>query len=140
MVAQRGIEWSQHDDVKTLPAGSRSVRAACGGGVPLIPRELLFGNPEKANPRISPDGARLAYLAPDPNGVRNFWVRTVGNNDDRVVTSDPKRDISMFFWRGDNRTSFICKTWAATRISISTRPTSSRAKRRTSRPSRACAR
>ena len=81
--------------------------AACGlhaaADVPLIPRELLFGNPEKATPRISPDGARLAYLAPDSNGVRNVWVRTAGKNDDRVVTSDPKRGISMYFWRGDSR-------------------------------------
>ena len=32
---------------------------------PLIPREVLFGNPDKATPKISPDGKRLAYLAPD---------------------------------------------------------------------------
>ena len=36
----------------------------------LIPREALFGNPEKAQPRLSPDGARLAYLAP-VDGVLN---------------------------------------------------------------------
>ena len=32
--------------------------------VPLIPREVLFGNPERMGPRLSPDGERLAYLAP----------------------------------------------------------------------------
>ncbi len=31
---------------------------------PLIPREVLFGNPDKAGARISPDGKRLSYLAP----------------------------------------------------------------------------
>ena len=31
---------------------------------PLIPRDVLFGNPDKVSPKISPDGARLAYLAP----------------------------------------------------------------------------
>lgn len=30
----------------------------------LIPREILFGNPERADPKISPDGAQLASLAP----------------------------------------------------------------------------
>jgi len=40
----------------------------------LIPREVLFGNPEKASPSISPDGHYLSYLAPD-NGVLNVWVR-----------------------------------------------------------------
>jgi len=32
--------------------------------VPLIPREVLFGNPEKTEPKISPDGKHLAYIAP----------------------------------------------------------------------------
>ncbi|HMF29492.1 MAG TPA: hypothetical protein VKE42_12005, partial [Candidatus Cybelea sp.] len=35
---------------------------------PLIPRAVLFGNPQKASPAISPNGAMLAYLAPS-NGV-----------------------------------------------------------------------
>ena len=29
----------------------------------LIPREVLFGNPERTNPQISPDGTQLGYLA-----------------------------------------------------------------------------
>lgn len=66
-----------------------------------IPRDVLFGNPEKANPRISPDGKLLAYLAPQ-NGVLNVWVRTVGQTDDRVVTSDKKRGIRQFFWQYDS--------------------------------------
>lgn len=31
----------------------------------LIPRSVLFGNPERSAPEISPDGTMLAYLAPD---------------------------------------------------------------------------
>ena len=68
----------------------------------LIPREVLFGNPERANPLISPDGAQLGYLAPS-NGVMNVWVRTLGQNDDRVVTSDTKRGIRNFIWQYDNK-------------------------------------
>ena len=30
----------------------------------LIPREVLFGNPENIAPILSPDGKYLAYLAP----------------------------------------------------------------------------
>ena len=45
--------------------------------VPLIPRKVLFGNPEKVAPRLSPDGERLAYLAPK-DGVLNVWVGPVG--------------------------------------------------------------
>ncbi len=63
----------------------------------LIPRGVLFGNPEKSSPEISPDGRHLAYLAPDA-GVLNVWVRTRGQDDDRVVTSDRKRGIHLFSW------------------------------------------
>ena len=30
-------------------------------GVPLIPRALLFGNPERNQPTLSPNGASLAH-------------------------------------------------------------------------------
>ena len=69
---------------------------------PLIPREVLFGNPEKANPQISLDGRRLAYLAPT-NNVLNVWVRSVDKADDQVVTADRKRGIRSFFWQGDSQ-------------------------------------
>jgi hypothetical protein len=68
---------------------------------PLIPRDVLFGNPEKASPQISPDGKYLAYLAPK-DGVLNVWVRTIGKDDDRVVTEDKKRGIRAYFWADDN--------------------------------------
>jgi len=68
---------------------------------PLIPREAIFGNPDKASPQISPDGKRLAYLAPD-EGVLNVWVRTIGKNDDQVVTKDRKRGIRQYFWAENN--------------------------------------
>jgi dipeptidyl aminopeptidase/acylaminoacyl peptidase len=67
---------------------------------PIIPREDLFGNPEKASPNLAPDGKRLAYLAPD-QGVLNVWVRTVGQTDDRAVTRDRKRGIRMYLWAFD---------------------------------------
>jgi len=70
--------------------------------VALIPREVLFGNPEKAAPKLSADGKMLAYLAPD-QGVQNVWVRTTGQNDDRVVTSDRKRGIQIYFWQPDSQ-------------------------------------
>ena len=68
---------------------------------PIIPREALFGNPEKASPQLSPDGKMLAYLAPE-KGVLNVWVRTVGQADDHVVTADKKRGIRIFFWQQDS--------------------------------------
>ena len=32
--------------------------------IPLIPRAVLFGNPDRAFVQLSPDGAHLAWLAP----------------------------------------------------------------------------
>jgi len=65
---------------------------------PLIPRKVLFGNPVKAGPQVSPDGKHLAYLAPDKKDVLQVWVRTVGKDDDRIVTADKKRGIHQFLW------------------------------------------
>jgi dipeptidyl aminopeptidase/acylaminoacyl peptidase len=68
----------------------------------LIPRKILFGNPEKTNPQISPDGRRMAYLAP-VNGVLNVWVGTVGQDDYQPVTKDTERGVRFYFWAADNR-------------------------------------
>src|SRR5215469_11836237 len=64
---------------------------------PLIPREVLFGNPVKSSPQISPDGKRLSYVAPDKklylqdnDGDENFHVYSV-NLADSVV-----RDLTPF--------------------------------------------
>ena len=69
----------------------------------LIPREVLFGNPERTSPKISPDGRRIAYLAPVA-GVLNVWV---GPAEDlalaRPVTDDSERGIRSHFWAEDNR-------------------------------------
>jgi len=63
---------------------------------PLIPRKVLFGNPTRANPLISPDGKHLSYLAPDKNDVLQVWVQTVGKDDARQVTADKKRGIRSY--------------------------------------------
>ena len=70
--------------------------------IELIPRSVLFGNPERTDPEISPDGTMLAYLAPD-QGVLNVWVRTLGKTDDRVITNDRKRGIRNFSWQYDSK-------------------------------------
>ena len=67
----------------------------------LIPRDVLFGNPQRATPRLSPDARRMAYLAPD-EGVLNVWLRTIGQEDDRAITKDRGRGIRIFFWAEDN--------------------------------------
>lgn len=68
----------------------------------LIPRNVLFGNPDKTQSRISPDGKRMAYLAP-VNDVLNVWVGSVGGNDYQPVTRDTDRGIRFYFWAADNK-------------------------------------
>jgi dipeptidyl aminopeptidase/acylaminoacyl peptidase len=73
---------------------------------PLIPRDVLFGNPERTSPHLSPDGKRLAWLAPDKKNVLQVWVKTVGakSDDTKVLTADKKRGIRGFLWAEDDRT------------------------------------
>jgi len=59
----------------------------------LIPRDLLFGNPDRITTRISPDGNRISYLAP-LNGVLNVWVGPALAPDSAApVTNDSYRGI-----------------------------------------------
>ena len=39
----------------------------------LIPRKMIFGNPSRLMPKVSPDGNSLAWIAPR-DGVLNVWV------------------------------------------------------------------
>ncbi|MBI4488308.1 MAG: S9 family peptidase [Deltaproteobacteria bacterium] len=71
---------------------------------PLIARDVLFGNPEKITARLSPDGRRLAWIAPDKKNVLQIWIRTVGKDDDKVVTADKKRGIRRYFWAQNSKT------------------------------------
>src|ERR1700687_2911839 len=95
---------------------------------PLIPREALFGNPERADPQISPDGMQLGYLAP-VDGVLNVWIRTLGKSDDRAGTADTKRGIRHFTWQYDNQHIFYTQdvggdeNWRLYQTDIATKQT-----------------
>jgi len=75
--------------------------------VELIPRSVLFGNPERISPRISPDGTRLAWIAPR-DGVLNVWVAPIGADGvdwaaAQAVTEDTDRGVRVFGWARDGR-------------------------------------
>src|SRR3954467_14515235 len=84
-------------------AGERTPAAAHPGLPPLIPREVLFGNPERTSPQLSPDGKHLAYLAPDDKNVLQVWVRPVDKADAKKITSDEKRGIRQYYWPHDGK-------------------------------------
>jgi dipeptidyl aminopeptidase/acylaminoacyl peptidase len=65
---------------------------------PLVPRAKFFGNPEKARPRLSPDGKRLAFVAP-VEGVLNVWVSPTDDPAKaKPVTFDKHRGVTAYFW------------------------------------------
>src|ERR1700724_3092801 len=85
----------------------------------LIPREVLFGNPERVSPQISPDGSQLAWIAPR-DGLLNVWVAPIATpgapgapgapdtsgvdwDAAKVVTDDTDRGVRVFAWARDGR-------------------------------------
>ncbi len=70
---------------------------------PLIPRSVLFGNPDRISPSVSPDGHLLGYVAPD-EGVLNVWVEPLdGSAPARAVTQDRDRGVRSYVFCHDDR-------------------------------------
>jgi dipeptidyl aminopeptidase/acylaminoacyl peptidase len=92
---------------KEKPSVTESVNlpkpTPAGKETGLIPREVLFGNPDKAAARISPDGKQLSFIAPVDN-VLNVWVGPIDDPDAaKPVTKDKKRGIRIYFWAYTNK-------------------------------------
>jgi len=69
----------------------------------LIPRTVLFGNPERVNVQLSPDGKYVSWLAPS-NGVLNVFVAPAGKLDQaRPVTTEKARPIQRYTWTYDGK-------------------------------------
>jgi dipeptidyl aminopeptidase/acylaminoacyl peptidase len=85
------------EDGSAQPVGEGAAAKAVAGTT-RIPRKLLFGNPDKAGPKISPDGKHLSFLAPVA-GVLNVWVAPVDNiAAAKAITHDKKRGIRSYVW------------------------------------------
>ncbi|MCA9242951.1 MAG: S9 family peptidase [Phycisphaerales bacterium] len=85
--------------LSTLIGQSVCAPASAQPGSPgLIPRRALFGNPQRAEVTLSPDGRRLAYLAP-VDGVMNIWVATLDDVAGAApVTSEAGRGVRTYVW------------------------------------------
>jgi len=87
--------------VATLPFASTT---ALGQTPALIPRKVLFAPPERTRASISPDGTRLAWLAPH-QGIVNLWLAPL---DDlakaKPITHATDRDIgNAYYWLPSSR-------------------------------------
>ena len=80
------------------------VSAQPKGQVPLIDRELFFGDPEIIAAQISPDGKFIAFIKPF-KGTRNVWVKRADEPFDKAkpITADTTRPIPAYFWSRDGK-------------------------------------
>ncbi|GAB2679159.1 S9 family peptidase [Saccharopolyspora gloriosae] len=78
----------------------------------LIPVEEFFTAPSRTRARISPDGTKIAYLAPWRDRLNVFvrasaggWPETESADDPASwrATSEERRSIESFFWTADSR-------------------------------------
>ena len=65
--------------------------------------EDLLRSPTRAAATISPDGARLAYLAPRNGDRLNVWVEDLATGEARCVTTDDTRSVTQYEWTDDPR-------------------------------------
>jgi dipeptidyl aminopeptidase/acylaminoacyl peptidase len=93
----------------------------------LIPRRLLFADPAKSVVRISPDGRRLAYLAP-LDGVLNLFVASLDDvSNARAMTRVTDRSLApQLLWLHNNRHIVFFReqggdeNWQAHRVDVDT--------------------
>jgi dipeptidyl aminopeptidase/acylaminoacyl peptidase len=95
--------------------------------MPLIPRRLLFADPDRSVVRISPDGTRIAFLAP-VDGVLNLWVSPIKDvKKARPFTHVTDRALGPWLvWLPNNRHVVFFReqggdeNWQAHRVNLET--------------------
>ncbi|MBM7440195.1 S9 family peptidase [Streptomyces sp. HB132] len=71
--------------------------------VPHLSVEDFFAPPVRIGASLSPDGARIAFLAPWRDRL-NVWVQETGSDDEaRCVTADDNRSVHVYHWTDDPR-------------------------------------
>jgi len=66
------------------------------------PRQLTFDRRQVSEPRWSPDGGSLSFLAPDSSEKAQIWLMPMSGGDARRITRS-KTDVQHYSWRPDGR-------------------------------------
>ena len=91
------------EPMTTSTAATPMAAAPMAVSVPLIPREVLFGNPVKAGGQISPDGKWLSWMAPW-NDTLNVYVAPVSDpTAAKRLTNITDRPPAGYFWAPDGK-------------------------------------
>ena len=86
----------------TLLFASAFLFTNCSTEEKLIPRKVIFGNPDKASLNISPNHQMISFLAP-VNNVLNVWVAPAEKPEEAVaITKDTLRGVRIYFWAYNN--------------------------------------
>ena len=81
---------------------SAFLLASCSTEEKLIPRKTIFGNPDKASLKVSPNHQMISFLAP-VNNVLNVWVAPLEKPEEAVaITKDTLRGVRTYFWAYNN--------------------------------------
>ncbi|CAG8605262.1 10539_t:CDS:2, partial [Scutellospora calospora] len=74
----------------------------------LIPRKYLFGNPNKACPKISYDGKYLGFIAPS-EGIMNVYIShdPYDLSKAKPITSDKSHGVREYWWTYNNRILYL---------------------------------
>ena len=79
------------------------TRAPPRADASVLSRKVIFGNPDRTAPRVSPSGKQLAWLAPK-DGVMNVFVAPATDaTKAKPVTDEHGRPIPNFSWAYDDK-------------------------------------
>lgn len=76
--------------------------AGTTSGRPLVPRAAFFGPALFRDPRLSPDGRMVAYVAPDVRGIDAVWTAPVATRAGQLVSAFDRSGIKLVGWTADS--------------------------------------
>ena len=80
--------------------------AAAPAALPPPTIEQLFGLPDVRQPRLSPDGTKVAFLFPHERRLAlGLFDRKSGES--RMILRGEDESLVSFFWKGDDRIVFL---------------------------------
>jgi len=107
-------------------ADSQQLQTRFENSTEIIPRDVIFGNPERISVLISPDGKWISYLTA-LSGVFNLRIAPVDNiSDARSITNETIRGVESYFWAYTNHSivyrqdTFGDENWHIYAVNITT--------------------
>src|SRR3954470_11417557 len=97
------VNGCTHSTAQAADRSHSSPKQNAMNNVPVVPRDVLFGNPKRAQARLSHDGKWISFQAP-VKGVLNIWVAPADDlSKARAVTEEKVRPIPSHNWAYDNK-------------------------------------